>query len=730
MSLASLIKRLQDIMRKDSGVDGDAQRLAQIVWLIFLKVYDYKEEEAELDDNYVPVIPKGYRWRDWAVGASVKDQMTGPDLLDFVNNKLIPALGGNPITVDVPIDENGNEITDKAKMKFAKGHKQVQKIPFDKTDDRSLLVKDVMGDATNYMKNGYLLRDVVNLFNEVDLEDSGAAHDFNDKLLPRDFFDLIIIDECHRGSASKDSNWHDILAYFSSAVQIGMTATPKDGGIQEAILAETDARAEYNAAVSSNDIEGIVRTKKAVEKAITKREKAEDECNAAYFGNPIYTYSLKQGIEDGFLAPYKVIGVELNIDKYGYYPPKGMKDVDGNPVEDRLYRQEDFDRKIVVAERRQMVAKRISDFMKTNDMRFAKTIVFCEDIPHCQEMVRLLENENADLVAEDPRYIMQITGDNDVGKAQLDNFIDPSQKYPVIAVTSRLMSTGVDAETCEIVVLDRMIGSMTEFKQIIGRGTRIKQSYECDGEEKSKMYFTILDFRKNYLKFNDPAFDGTPVTVTDVPEGNDFPKPPIKPVDPPPVHPVVPHRVARVNGVDVSIVGEDVQYLDLNGNLVTQNISSCIRNNIITQYPTFEEFRAAWLLANDKARFASELLLGIDWSSGYKTQYGYTVDDFDIIAHMGYDIEPPMSKHQRTHSAAIAKYLEQFDDEKKEVIRLLLDAYAETNFTNLRDVKNIFAQPQFADIGLTPLKAVKQIFGGKEKYFECLNEIENKLYEE
>lgn len=429
--------------------------------------------------------------------------------------------------------------------------------------------------------------------------DGEAGHDYY-KLLPRDFFDLIIIDECHRGSASKDSNWHDILAYFSSAVQIGMTATPKDGGIQEAILAETDARAEYNAAVSSNDIEGIVRTKKAVEKAITKREKAEDECNAAYFGNPIYTYSLKQGIEDGFLAPYKVIGVELNIDKYGYYPPKGMKDVDGNPVEDRLYRQEDFDRKIVVAERRQMVAKRISDFMKTNDMRFAKTIVFCEDIPHCQEMVRLLENENADLVAEDP----------------------------------------------------------------------------------------------------------------------------------PPVHPVVPHRVARVNGVDVSIVGEDVQYLDLNGNLVTQNISSCIRNNIITQYPTFEEFRAAWLLANDKARFASELLLGIDWSSGYKTQYGYTVDDFDIIAHMGYDIEPPMSKHQRTHSAAIAKYLEQFDDEKKEVIRLLLDAYAETNFTNLRDVKNIFAQPQFADIGLTPLKAVKQIFGGKEKYFECLNEIENKLYEE
>lgn len=555
------------------------------------------------------------------------------------------------------------------------------------------------------------------------------GHDYY-KQLPRDFFDLVIIDECHRGSASKDSNWHEILTYFKSAVQIGMTATPKDGGIQDAIKAEEESRKDYNNAVASNDTRLIEQAKKNVEKAIVRREKAESECNAMYFGNPIYTYSLKQGIEDGFLAPYKVLSVDLNIDKYGYYPPKGTKDVNGEPIEDRLYTQADFDRKIVVVERRELVAKRISDFMKINDMRYAKTIVFCEDIPHCQEMVRLLENENKDLVAEDSRYIMQITGDNQVGKEQLDNFVDPSSKYPVIAVTSRLMSTGVDAETCEIVVLDRIIGSMTEFKQIIGRGTRIKQEYECDGEEKSKMYFTILDFRKNYLKFNDPAFDGTPVTITDVPEENDFPKPPIKPnPETPPQPPATPHRVARVNGVDVTIVGEDVQYLDLDGNLVTQNITSCIRNNIITQYPDFESFKAAWLLANDKARFASELLLEIEWGSGFKTKYGYTVDDFDIIAYMGYDIEPPMSKHQRTQSLAIANYLEPFDDDKKEVIRLLLDAYAETNFTNLRDIKNIFSQPQFTEIGLTPLKAVKQIFGGKDKYFKCLNEIENKLYE-
>ena len=538
-------------------------------------------------------------------------------------------------------------------------------------------------------------------------------------------------DECHRGSASKDSNWHDILTYFSSAVQIGMTATPKDGGIQEALIAEAQAKADYDAAVYDRRFVYAEKLAKELDKAVAKREKAENECNAAYFGNPIYTYSLKQGIEDGFLAPYKVIGVELNIDKYGWTPPEGYVDVYGNPVEQRLYTMEDFDRKIIVDERRELVVKRITEFLKVNDMRYSKTIVFCEDIAHAQEMVRLLENENQDLVAEDPRYVMQITGDNAVGKEQLDNFIDPSSKYPVIAVTSRLMSTGVDAETCELIVLDRLIGSMTEFKQIIGRGTRIKQEYVCDGEEKTKMYFTIMDFRKNYLKFNDPSFDGTPVTVTDVPEGQEFTPPPVKPVDTPdtPDNPLIGQRVARVNGIDVTIIGEDVQYLDAKGNLVTQNIRSCVRNNIITQYPTTEEFKAAWLLAKDKARFASELLLEIDWNAGYKLQYGYTVDDYDIILHMGFDIEPPMSKHQRTQSGAMAKYLDQFDDDTKEVLRLLLDAYIESSFANLKDVKNIFSQPQFMDLGLTPMKAIKQVFGSREKYFQRLSEMENMLYE-
>ena len=326
-------------------------------------------------------------------------------------------------------------------------------------------------------------------------------------------------------------------------------------------------------------------------------------------------------------------------------------------------------------------------------------------------------------------------GDNDVGKAQLDNFIDPSSKYPVIAVTSRLMSTGVDAETCEVVVLDRTVGSMTEFKQIIGRGTRVKPTYDCEGEEKSKMYFTILDFRKNYLKFNDSAFDGVPVTVTTVEPDGVFTPPPIPPTYPPNDSPSregsvhATKRVARVNGIEVSIENEDVWYRDINGNLIKQDITSCTRNNIIGQYSTFEEFHSAWLLAKDKERFANELLIGVDWEESFEAQYGYAVDSFDIIAKIGYDIEPPMSKKQRAQSAAIALYLDKQGEEKKEVLKLLLDTYAESSFKSLREVKEIFSMPKFAEIGLTPLKAIKQVFGGKEKYFEILKELENKLYE-
>ena len=552
------------------------------------------------------------------------------------------------------------------------------------------------------------------------------------KNFPRDFFDLIVIDEAHRGSANEDSSWHEILEWFAPAVQIGMTATPKDGGIEEATNAEQAAAAALTSALSNNpnDFKMIERLRKEFNKAHDLRVKLEETSNMAYFGNPIYTYSLKQGIEDGFLAPYKVISVELDIDRDGYTPAPGTVDIDGNPVEQRTYTQEEFDRKIIVEDRRQLVAERITEFMKVNDMRFAKTIVFCESIEHARDMVRRLENLNADLVADNPRYVMQITGDNDIGKAQLDNFVDPSSKYPVIAVTSRLMSTGVDAETCKIIVLDRTIGSMTEFKQIIGRGTRVKEKYVCDGEEETKMYFNILDFRKNYLKFNDPSFDGDPVTVTLVDPDKPFTPPPVKPVTPPkPVDPK-PNRIARLNGVDVEIVGEEVRYLDQNGHLVKQNIDICVRNNIQSQYPEYEDFRKAWSIAQDKARFANELLLddGESWVKSFEVRYGYKVDEFDIIAYFGYDIEPPMSKHQRTQNTEVVKYLSMFEKDKRDILRGLLDAYADTSFTNLKDIKRTFTHDSFKEYG-NPLAIMKKYFGTKEKYYAVLKELEKRIYE-
>lgn len=584
--------------------------------------------------------------------------------------------------------------------------------------------EDAMTKYSN--KNQSMSKDIyLSLYHQL----STAEHDFYLDL-PRDYFDLIVIDECHRGSANEDSNWHKILDHFQSAVQIGLTATPKDSALEEAVNEEAEARKAYETAKSNGAVTEMKRLAKEWERASIKRERAEKESNIQYFGEPVYTYSLKQGIEDGFLAPYKVTSVELNVDKYGYQPKPGTTDDEGNPLDpNRVYEQKDFDRAIVLTDRRRQVAKRLTDFMKANDMRYAKTILFCEDTSHAEEMVRMLENENADLVKENDRYVMQITGENETGKRELDNFVDPYSKYPVIAVTSRLMSTGVDAETCKIVALDRSIGSMTEFKQIVGRGTRIKEQYEIDGQEHSKMFFNILDFRKNYLKFSDPEFDGTPVTVVDVPEGNVFPKPPIKPDSTPDTPPGPSAKKVRVNGVDVNIIGEEVSYLDAHGNLVKENLNSCIQNNIVGQYETEDDFRQAWLIAKDKKRMADELLLGLQWGENFRKRYGYDVDAYDIVRYFGYDIEPPISKGQRIHNLAIAKYLNDMPQEKREICELLLQSYVHSDFQALRNIREIFSQPEFLDLGYTPVGLLRSVFGTKEHYFSTLRELENKLYE-
>lgn len=509
------------------------------------------------------------------------------------------------------------------------------------------------------------------------------------KELPPDFFDLIIIDECHRGSADLDSNWHEILEYYSSATQLGLTATPKE---------------------------------------------TEDISNINYFctetdNKPVYTYSLKQGIEDGFLAPYRIISVELNIDKHGYIPPKGKLDINGNPVEHKVYTQKDFDRNIVVEERQDIVAQRITDYMKDNNCRYAKTIVFCENISHADAMLIKLKNLNADLVAENSKYIMKITGDDEIGKAELRNFTDPNTKYPVIAVTSKLMSTGVDSETCELIVLDKSIGSMTEFKQTIGRGTRINENFTIDEQKKSKLHFTILDFRANYCQFEDPEFDGEPVSIMSVDENGKFPKgsPQEQTNKKKGNKNKTNTQKVRVNGVEVTIDGEEVRYADENGNFVKENIDSCIKNNIITQYPTYNDFYTEFKKSVNKDEFINNLLIEPTYVKKIIESVGYYIDKFDIVGMIGYKI-PPKSKEGRLERVIESGIIETLDIETRDIIEIILKEYKQEEFSKLKNT-TVFNLPIFKTKGYTPMKILKEVFNGnKQNYIDLMNQIEEILY--
>lgn len=500
--------------------------------------------------------------------------------------------------------------------------------------------------------------------------------------LPKDFFDLIVVDECHRGSVAEKNprdkddedvgNWHDILEYFSSATQIGLTATPKE----------------------TNDVSNI-----------------------SYFGEPIYTYSLKQGIEDGFLAPYKVVYVELDIDRDGYMPEVGTIDLNGNEVEQRRYEQKEFDRNIIVQERREIVAKRITDYLKATD-RFQKTIIFCETEEHAGAMMNLLKNLNSDLVKEDSRYIMRITSSDEIGKNQIKNFSSTSQKYPTIAVTSKLLSTGVDTKTTELIVLDKTIGSMTEFKQTIGRGTRIKEKYKVENEEKSKTHFTILDFRKNYLKFQDPEFDGEPIEVIDgnkqVPKRENYkPKEKVK-------------EIIKVKGVEVGIVGEEVRYLDEEGKLIKTNLKSCIRNNILSNFDSYDKFLKAWFIAEDKNQLANELLISDEIIREMKEKYG-KIDRFDIISVLAYDREI-ISKEERIKRKDVQEFLNSLKLYEKDLINLLLECYKNSDFNDLRNLQ-IFDLPLFVNKGINRKIAINT-FGSVGEYLNKINVLEQLLYKE
>ena len=503
-----------------------------------------------------------------------------------------------------------------------------------------------------------------------------------------DFFDLVIVDECHRGSAKDNSAWREVLEYFSSATQIGLTATPKE---------------------------------------------TKDVSTSNYFGEPVYTYSLKQGIEDGFLAPYKVVRESLDRDLEGYRPAKGYVDKYGNLIEDRIYNVSDFDRNLILEKRTEIVAKKISEFLKKTN-RFDKTIVFCVDIDHAERMRQALINENSDLVKENSKYVMRITGDNEEGKAQLDNFIGPVSKYPTIVTTSKLLTTGVDAQTCKLIVLDSNINSMTEFKQIIGRGTRIKEEY-------GKLFFTIMDFRGVTRLFADPDFDGDPVVIYEPKEGEDIVPPTEGEYDDFEGEPGAyvnedegdfdldenggGKRVKYVvDDVEVMVVNERVEYYDKGGKLVTESLKDYTRKNILNEYADLNEFINRWNSEEKKSAIIEELKERGVFLDAIKEEVGKDQDDFDLILHLAFD-QKPLTRQERANNVKKRDYFSKYSDVAREVLEALLDKYMNEGITELESMEILKLDP-FKKIG-TPTKIIKA-FGGRDKYIQTIKELEREIY--
>ncbi|MBW6484747.1 MAG: DEAD/DEAH box helicase family protein [Syntrophobacterales bacterium] len=496
-----------------------------------------------------------------------------------------------------------------------------------------------------------------------------------------DFFDLIVIDECHRGSAAADANWRQILEYFSSATQIGMTATPKE---------------------------------------------TKDVSNIEYFGDPIYTYSLRQGIADGFLAPYKVVRIGIDKDLEGWRPEKGKTDKYGQEIEDREYNDLDFDRNLILEKRTELVAARITEFLKATD-RFAKTIVFCDNIDHAERMRQALVNANPDLAAANNKYIMRITGDNDEGKAQLDNFIDPESTFPVIATTSQLMSTGVDAQTCHLIVLDKRINSMTEFKQIIGRGTRINEDY-------NKFFFTIMDFKRATALFADPDFDGDPVQIyepdakdsvvppDDQPEtGAEYPSGGIL-IDPPETG--EPRKKYYVDDVEVTIATERVQYLDADGKLITESLRDYTRKTIRKAYTSLSDFLTAWNSAERKQAVIDELAGQGVFLDELAEQVGRDYDAFDLVCHVAFD-QPPLTRRERAERVQKRHVFARYGEQARAVLQELLQKYADSGIRSVESLDILKVDP-LTTFG-TPVEIIN-LFGGKENYLAAIQELETELY--
>jgi type I restriction enzyme R subunit len=496
-----------------------------------------------------------------------------------------------------------------------------------------------------------------------------------------DFFDLIVIDECHRGSAADDSAWRDILDYFSAATHIGLTATPKE---------------------------------------------TKDVSSSHYFGEPIYSYTLKQGIDDGFLAPYKVIRIDLDKDLQGWRPSKGQKDKFGNLVEDRIFNLKDMDRTLVLEKRTEMVARKITEFLQATDP-FAKTIVFCDDIDHAERMRQALVNLNPERVKESRKYVMRITGDEQEGKNELDNFINPEERYPVIATTSKLMTTGVDAQTCKLIVLDQHIQSMTEFKQIIGRGTRINEDY-------GKYWFTIMDFKKATELFADPGFDGDPVMVYEPDSGGEIlpSEDELPPLDGEGIESELDGeereskgRVKYVIGdVAVYVMTERVQYYGADGKLITETLKDYTRQAVRKDYQSLEQFLRRWGKAEKKAAILDELKQHGVLLEPLAEEVGKDFDAFDLICHVAFD-QPPLTRKERANKVKKRNYFTKYGEQARKVLEALLEKYADTGIENIEDIKILTIDP-FSQMGAVP--ELVSAFGGKDKYLQAVQELESQLY--
>ena len=510
------------------------------------------------------------------------------------------------------------------------------------------------------------------------------------------FFDLIVIDECHRGSAADDAAWREILEYFSAATQIGLTATPKE---------------------------------------------TKYVSNIHYFGKPVYTYSLKQGIEDGFLAPYKVIKVHIDLDVQGYRPERGDTDRDGNEIEDRIYNTKDFDRNIVIDDRTKLVAKKVSDFLKESKDRFQKTIIFCVDEEHAARMRQAWINENKDLCNENHRYVMRITGSDAEGQAQLGNFIDPEATYPVLITTSRLLSTGVDAQSCRLIVLDRSVGSMTEFKQIVGRGTRVH-------EDAKKFYFTLLDFRGATNHFADPDFDGEPVQIYEPGENDPIVPPddvlptdengnPVAPqpeadeviVDQPPDininMEVEPPRKIYVDGVGATIVAERVEYLDENGKLITESLKDFTKRALKKRFASLDDFLKRWKDAERKQAVIEELENEALSLEPLADEVGKDLDPFDLICHVAFD-QPALTRRERADNVRKRDVFTKYGPQARAVLEALLQKYQDEGVIDFCDPR-ILQIPPLDTMG-TPMQLIKE-FGTRADFMFAVQNLQSALYQ-